>query len=49
MVIALFFMENKEERSYFFEETFLLADINIDIILGISFLTLSNVKIDFVR
>lgn len=41
-------MKNKEKRSHFFEKTFILAEINMDIILNISFLILSNVKIDFV-
>lgn len=48
MVIAFFSMEDKKRRFYFFEETFLLVDISLDIALGISFFTLSNVKIDFV-
>ena len=48
MVIAVFSMKNKEKRSHFFEKIFILAEINIDIILNISFLTLSNVKIDFI-
>lgn len=34
-------------RSRFFEETFLLANISIDIALGIPFLTLSNVGVNF--
>ena len=49
MVIASFSIKDKEEKSRFFEETFLLADISIDIALGIPFFTLSNVEIDFVN
>ena len=45
-VIAFFFVEDQEVKSYFFDETFLLADISIDVVLGMAFLTLSNVEID---
>lgn len=40
-------MEDKKKRSYFFGETFLLAEISMDIILGISFIIISNVEINF--
>lgn len=40
-------MEDKKERSRFFEEILPLADITIDIAINISFFTLSNVEIDF--
>lgn len=43
MVIALFFVEDKEQRSCFFKKMFLLADINIDITLDMFFFTLTNV------
>ena len=48
MIIASFSVEDKEKKSRFFEKMFLLANINIDIALRISFFTLSNDKIDFV-
>ena len=38
-----------KKRSCFFEDTFLLADIRIDIVLKILFFTLSNIEIDFVN
>ena len=41
-------MEDKEERSRFFEEMFLLADISIDTTLEMFFFTLTNVEIDFI-
>ena len=41
-------MEDKEKRSCFFEKTFRLADISMNITLGMFFFTLSNIKIDFV-
>ena len=48
MIITFFFIKDKERRSCFFEETFLLDDIKIDVALEISFLLLNNVKINFV-
>ena len=48
MVITLFSIEDKEKRSCFFEEAFLLADISMDIALEISFLTINNVEIIFI-
>ena len=48
MVIALFSMEDKEKKSHFFEETFLLANISMNIALEMFFFTLSNVKINFI-
>ena len=41
-------MEDKEKRLCFFEEIFLLADINMDIALSILFFTLNNVEINFI-
>lgn len=46
MVFALFQMNNKDRKSHFFEETFLLADININVAFGMFFFTLSNVKVN---
>ena len=48
IIIASFSVEDKEKKSRFFEETFLLADISIDIALRTSFFTLSNDEIDLV-
>ena len=45
MVIAIFSVHNKARKVCFFEETFLLADINMDVILGMLFLTLSNADV----
>ena len=47
MVVSNFFMLDKDERENFFEKSFLLADINPDIIFGIFFLTMSNADINF--
>ena len=45
MVLANFQVEDKLEKTWFFQETFLLANINIKVVLGILFLTFSNVDI----
>lgn len=48
MVITPFLVEDKNERSYFFEGTFLLANISMDVACRMSFFILSNVKINFI-
>lgn len=48
MVEAFFSIEDNEKRSHFFEESFILTDISIYIVLKMLFFTLNNVKIDFV-
>ena len=45
IVLASFRMEDKLERARFFQEMFLLADISIEVVLEIFFLTLSNTNI----
>ena len=45
IVIAAFQVVDKLGRSQFFQETFLLADISIKVVLGKPFFTLSNVNI----
>ena len=47
MVITLFQVVNKLSRSRFFQETFLLADISKEVILGMLFLTFSNADVQF--
>ena len=47
IVIAAFQVVNKLGRSRFFQETFLLADISMKVILGMPFLTFSNADIQF--
>lgn len=47
MVIISFFIDGKDRKSHFFEETFLLVDFSMEVICKILFLTLSNVQIDF--
>ncbi len=47
MVVSTFSVSNKDGRERFFEESFLLADVRLDIVLGIPFLTMSNADVDF--
>ena len=49
IVLANFQVEDKLRRTRFHWETFLLADISAEIVLGMSFLTLSNVNVQFVE
>ena len=49
MVLASFQIEDKLRKAQFSKETFLLADLNIEVILGMPFLSLSNADIQFVR
>ena len=47
MVVAAFSVMDKANRVRFFEKTFLMANVSPEIVLGMLFLTLSNVDIDF--
>ena len=47
MTIAGFSIQDKMDRAQFFQETFLLADISIEVVLGMPFLFLSNANIQF--
>lgn len=47
IIIIFFLVDNIDEKSQFFEKTFLLVDINIDIAFQLLFLTLSNIKVNF--
>ena len=45
MVLADFQVEDKLGKARFFQETFLLADISAEVVLGMLFLTLSNADV----
>ena len=45
MVIVAFQIVNKLDCSRFFQETFLRADISMEVVLGIPFLTFSNADV----
>ncbi len=47
MVFSTFSVLDKDDRERFLKESFLLADVKPDIVLEISFLTMSNADIDF--
>ncbi len=47
IVVSIFSVSDKDNRERFFEETFLLADVKPDIVLGMPFLTISNADVDF--
>ena len=49
MVIADFSVKDKLGRVRFFQETFLWANIGLEVVLGMSFLTLSKADIRFVK
>ncbi len=47
MVVSIFLVSDKDGREKFFEESFLLANVRPDIVLGMPFLTMSNTDVDF--
>ena len=47
MVVSTFFVLDKDGKERFFEKDFLLADIKSNLILGILFLTMNNININF--
>ena len=47
MVVSTFSILNKDERERFFKRSFLLANIQPDVVLRMFFLTINNVDIDF--
>ncbi len=47
IVVSTFYVLDKDGRERFFEESFLLTNIKLDIVLGMPFLTMSNADIDF--
>ena len=49
MIIADFLVEDKLNRAQFFQESFLLAETSMEMILGMFFLTLSNADIHFAK
>ncbi len=47
MVVSTFFVSDKDGRERFFKESFLLANVKPEIVLGMLFLTMSNADVDF--
>ena len=49
MVVAAFSMEDKANRVKFFKETFLVANVSLEVVFGMLFLTLSGANVDFLE
>ncbi len=47
IVVFIFSILDKDGRERFFEKNLLLANIKLDIVLGMRFLTMSNIGINF--
>ncbi len=47
MVVSTFSILDKDSRERFFEKSFLLANVKSDVVLKMSFLTMSNADVDF--
>lgn len=47
MVLARFLLQDNLDRVWFFDETFLLANISIEVVLKISFLFVNNGDVKF--
>ena len=47
IVVAAFLLENKANHVRFFKETILIANVSLEVVLGMPFLTLSGKDIDF--
>ncbi len=47
IVVSIISVINKESWKRFFEKSFLLVDIKPEVVLGMLFLTMSNVDVDF--
>ncbi len=47
MIVFTFFVSKKDGKERFFEESFLLANVNPDELLEISILIINNADVDF--
>ena len=47
MVLAIFELEDKHGKTQFFQETFLVTDTAMEVVLGIPFLSLNKIEINF--
>ena len=48
-MVAAFSMTDQANRIRFFEETFLVANVNLDMVLEMPFLILSSADVDFLK
>lgn len=49
IISARILLQNSQRKIRFFKETFLLDDINIEVVLGICFLVICNVDVEFIK
>lgn len=49
IMIVLFEVVDKKKKFSFFEETFLLANLKINVVLDMIFLTLLDIKLNFIK
>ena len=49
MVFPIFLVTNKANQVKFFEETFLMSNVSLEIVLGMLFLTLSDADANFIN
>ena len=49
MILASFQVEDKLGRARFFQESFLLADTTVEVVLGMLFLTFNNADVSFLE
>ena len=49
IVIVGFQIQNKFGKTRFFQKTFLIADTSMEVVLGMPFLALSKVEVDFAK
>ena len=47
IIVSVFLVENKANQVNFFEETFLVANVSLEVVLGMLFFTLSGTNVDF--
>ena len=47
IINSIFSVLDKDNRKRFFKESFLFADVNLDVLLGMFFLIINNADIDF--
>ena len=47
IIISTFSLSNKNDRERFFDKSFLLTNVNLDILLKILFLIMSNTDVNF--
>lgn len=47
MIVTAFLMMDKTNQVKFFKKTFLIANVSLEVVFEMFFLTISNVNIDF--